>query len=199
MIKMELVLASKNKHKAEEIKAILGDGFEVITQTEAGCGDIEVIEDGTTFEENAVKKAKTIMKATGKATIADDSGLAVAALGGRPGIYTARFAGENATDEQNIDKLLDELKNVPMYKRDAKFVCCIALAKPDGEIKTYRGECEGKILEARQGENGFGYDPIFLYEKYACSLAVLDPEIKNAISHRGNALKQLAEDLIHNS
>lgn len=196
---MELVLASKNKHKAEEIKAILGDGFEVITQSDAGAANVEVVEDGETFEENAVKKAETIMRATGKITIADDSGLEVEALDGRPGVYTARFAGENATDEQNIDKLLAELENVPMYKRNAKFVCCIALAKPDGEIKIYRGECEGKILYERQGENGFGYDPVFLYEKYACSLAMLEPALKNAISHRGNALKKLADDLIHNS
>lgn len=191
---MEIVLASKNKHKAEEIKAILGDGYEILTQSEAGADNVEVIEDGATFEENAIKKAETIMRATGKITIADDSGLEVDALNGRPGVYTARFAGEGATDEQNIDKLLDELKDVPMYKRGARFVCCIALAKPDGEVKTYRGECEGKILCERQGENGFGYDPVFLYEKYSCSLAMLDPAIKNAISHRGNALKQLSKE-----
>lgn len=191
---IEIVLASKNKHKAEEIKAILGENYNVLTQAEAGAGDIDVIEDGKTFEENAIKKAKSIMWATGKVTVADDSGLEVKALDNRPGVYTARFAGENATDEENIDKLLEEMKDIPMYKRDAKFVCCIAVAKPDGSVKTYRGECEGKILCERQGDNGFGYDPVFLYEKYACSLAMLDPEIKNAVSHRANALKQMSED-----
>lgn len=191
---IDIVLASKNKHKAEEIKAILGENYNILTQTEAGAGDIDVMEDGATFEENAVKKAKSIMWATGRITIADDSGLEVAALDGRPGIYTARFAGENATDEENIDKLLEEMKYIPMYKRNAKFVCCIAAAIPNGKVKTYRGECEGKILYERQGDNGFGYDPVFLYEKYACSLAMLEPEIKNSISHRANALKLMSID-----
>lgn len=192
----EIILASKNKHKAEEIKSILGESFTVLTQTEAGCGDIDVKEDGETFEENAIKKAKSIMWATGKTVIADDSGLEVEALGGRPGVYTARFAGENATDAENIDKLLEEMRDIPMYKRGAKFVCCIALAKPSGDIKVFRGECKGKILYERQGESGFGYDPVFLYEKYDCSFAMLAPEIKNAVSHRADALRQLQKSIM---
>lgn len=187
------ILASKNQHKAEEIKAILGEGFNVITQTDAGAGDIEVIEDGKTFEENAIKKAETILKATGKPVIADDSGLCVDFLDGAPGIYTARFAGENATDDENIDKLLISLGDTP--KRTARFVCVIAFATPDGETLTFRGECNGKIGFERQGENGFGYDPIFIPDGYKCSIAEVSAETKNAISHRGNALKVFAEYL----
>ena len=142
---MKLVLASHNKHKAEEIKNILGEGFEIITQDEAGFSD-EVVEDGVTFEENAIKKAETVMKATGLPTIADDSGLCVKALGGAPGIYTARYAGENATDSDNITKLLGVLKNVPEDKRDAEFVCTIAYARPDKETVTFTGKCDFKRI-----------------------------------------------------
>lgn len=186
------ILASKNQHKAEEIKSILGDEFEIITQTEAGAGDIDVIEDGLTFEENAIKKAETIMKATGKPTIADDSGLCVEYLNGAPGVYTARYAGENATDEENINKLLKNLKGLNVLDRRAKFVCVIALAVPGKETKVFKGECKGYITEKPMGEDGFGYDPIFYYEKYARTLAQLEPHIKNAISHRSAALKKLA-------
>ncbi len=189
------ILASKNQHKAEEIKAILGDNFNVITQTDAGAGHIEVVEDGKTFEENAIKKAETILKATGKPVIADDSGLCVDFLDGAPGIYTARYAGENATDDENIDKLLNALGDLPIDKRTARFVCVIAFATPDGETLTFRGECNGKIGFERQGENGFGYDPIFIPDGYECSIAEVSAETKNSISHRGNALKVFAEYL----
>ncbi len=189
------VLASQNAHKAQEIKAILGDGYQILTQAEAGVGDVDVIEDGLTFEENAAKKAETIMKLTGKPTIADDSGLCVDYLKGAPGIYTARYAGENATDEENIGKLLTALKDVPLYKRDAQFVCVIALAEPGKETRFFRGECPGRITFSSQGEDGFGYDPIFYYEKYAQTLAEMEPHIKNAISHRSAALKKMAEEL----
>lgn len=190
-----LILASKNQHKALEIKAILGSDYNVITQTEAGAGDIDVIEDGNTFEENAIKKAETILSATGKPVIADDSGLCVDYLDGAPGIYTARFAGENATDDENIDKLLSELNNVPLDKRTARFVCVIAFATPEGETLTFRGECNGKIGFERQGENGFGYDPIFIPDGYDCSIAEVSSAVKNSISHRGNALKAFASFL----
>lgn len=192
---MKFVLASKNRHKAEEIRKILGDGIELVTQDEAGAGDIEIIEDGETFEDNAIKKAVTVMNATGRAAIADDSGLCVDALGGRPGVRTARFAGENATDEENIQKLLKELDGVLPPNRGARFVCVIAVAAPGEEVRTYRGECEGSILFEKRGENGFGYDPIFYVEKYDSSMAELPPQIKNAISHRFNALKRLRNDL----
>ncbi len=189
------ILASKNQHKAEEIKAILGENFNVITQTDAKAGHIEVIEDGKTFEENAIKKAETILKATGKPVIADDSGLCVDFLDGAPGIYTARYAGENATDDENIDKLLDALRDVPFEKRTARFVCVIAFASPDEETITFRGECNGRIGFERQGENGFGYDPIFIPDGYECSIAEVSSDTKNSISHRGNALKKFAEYL----
>ena len=177
------------------MQAILGDSIELITQDAAGCGEIEVIEDGTTFEENAVKKAVTIMQATGKATIADDSGLAVDALGGRPGIFTARFAGESATDDENINKLLEELKNVPESERTARFVCVIALAIPGEETKTFRGEVEGRILFEKHGENGFGYDPVFYLPQFDAAMAEVSAEVKNSVSHRFNALKLLKEYL----
>lgn len=187
------VLASKNKHKAEEIKAILGAGFNVITQDAAGVGDIDVVEDGTTFEENAVKKAEAIMQATGKPTIADDSGLCVDALGGDPGVYTARYAGENATDKQNIGKLLGALSGVAFDKRTAKFVCVIAFAQPGRETLTFRGECAGAISLEPAGEGGFGYDPVFYVTQYDMTMAELDASIKNAISHRSAALRKFAK------
>lgn len=187
------ILASKNSHKAEEIRNILGDGFSIITQTEAGAGEIEVIEDGTTFEENAAKKAETIMQATGKPCIADDSGLCVDFLGGAPGVLTARYAGEHATDAENIGKLLTALDGVPTQDRTARFVCVIAVARPGKATQLYRGECEGRILTERHGENGFGYDPIFYTETYQKSLAEVSAEEKNAISHRSRALRAMAE------
>lgn len=185
------ILASKNQHKAEEIKAILGEGYEIITQTAAGAGDIEIIEDGTTFEANAVKKAETIMQATGKPCIADDSGLCVDYLKGAPGVYTARFAGEHATDDENIQKLLTELEDVPQQERGAQFVCVIAIAEPGKETRVFRGECKGRILTEKRGESGFGYDPVFYKEEFGKSLAELTADEKNIISHRGNALKAM--------
>ena len=187
------VLASNNKHKAEEIKAILGGEFEVITQREAGAGDIEVVEDGKTFEENAALKAVTIMNALNTPTIADDSGLCVDYLGGAPGVYTARYAGENASDDENIDKLLAELNGVAPERRTAEFVCVIAVAFPGEEVRMFRGVCPGRITEERAGEGGFGYDPVFFSDEYDMTLAQMDPDIKNSISHRSAALKNAAE------
>lgn len=192
---MKLILASKNAHKAKEMQAILGEEVELITQDAAGCGDIEVVEDGSTFEENAIKKAVTIMEATDLPVIADDSGLCVDALLGRPGIFTARFAGEGATDDENIAKLLSELDGVEENARTARFVCVIALAVPGKTPVTYRGECEGIILTKKQGENGFGYDPVFFVPEYNCSMAELEADVKNSISHRFNAIKQLKADI----
>ncbi len=190
-IKMKtFVLASKNQHKADEIKKILGEDFEVITQTEAGAGYIDVIEDGDTFEANAIKKAETIMKATGKPTIADDSGLCVDYLDGAPGIYTARYAGENATNEENINKLLSAMKDADITQRDAKFVCVIALSFPDKDTITFSGECAGKIAPRPKGDGGFGYDPVFYIPKYDATMGQLEPHIKNVISHRSDALKK---------
>ncbi len=192
---MKLILASKNTHKAQEMQAILGDGVELITQDVAGCGEIDVIEDGITFEENAIKKAVEIMQATNLPTIADDSGLCVDFLGGRPGIYTARFAGENATDDENISKLLDELADVPEADRTAKFVCVIALAVPCNEPVCFRGEVFGRILNEKHGDNGFGYDPVFYLPQFNASMAEIPAGAKNSVSHRYNALKLLKEYL----
>lgn len=191
---MKFVLASKNKHKAEEIKSILGSDFEIITQDEAGFFG-EVIEDGKTFEENAIKKAETIMNEINLPTIADDSGLCVKALGGAPGIYTARFAGENATDDENISLLLNKLKDVPEEERDAEFVCVIALAVPNKETLTFKGKCEGRILFEKMGESGFGYDPVFYTPVFEKSLAEISADEKNSISHRFCALKAFKDYL----
>ena len=189
---MKMVLASQNRHKAQEMQAILGDKITLVTLDEAGYGDLEIIEDGDTFEANAIKKAVTVMQATGLPSISDDSGLCVDALDGAPGIYTARFAGEDATDDRNIAKLLSELEGVDMPRRTARFVCVIAVAVPGKEPVTFRGECEGKILTEKRGQGGFGYDPVFYVEKYGKAMAELAPEIKNSISHRSRALAKLS-------
>lgn len=186
---MKLVLASHNKHKAEEIKNILGDGFEVITQSEAGFSG-EVTEDGETFEENAAKKAETVMKVLNVPVIADDSGLCVEALGGAPGVHTARYAGEGATDEENIKKLLEAMKDVPDDKRDAEFKCTIALSVPGEETKLFSGSCRGSILREKSGCDGFGYDPVFFTPVFKKSLASVSQSEKNSISHRGGALRK---------
>ena len=192
---MKFVLASGNAHKLSEIRNILGNSFEIISMNDTTAKGHEVIEDGTTFEENAEKKAVEIMKITGLPTIADDSGLCVGALGGAPGIYTARYAGENATNDENIDKLLANLQGVPFEKRGATFVAVIAVAFPDGTVKKFRGEVKGKILTERHGANGFGYDPVFFIEEHRATMAELDGEVKNSLSHRFNALKKMAEEL----
>jgi XTP/dITP diphosphohydrolase len=192
---MKFVLASQNKHKAKEIENILGEGFSIITMDETDACGIDIIEDGETFEENALIKARTVAKITNLPTIADDSGICVDYLGGKPGIRTARFAGENATDDQNIDKLLSELDGVPEEKRNAHFSCCIAVVFPDGSEQTFYGECLGRILTERHGENGFGYDPIFYVPEYNMSMAEIAPEIKNQISHRSRALSAMMKGL----
>ena len=192
---MKLVLASQNKHKAKEMQAILGTEIELLTLDEVGCGDLEVVEDGTTFEENAVKKALAVMEKTGLGAIADDSGLCVDALSGEPGVFTARFAGVGASDDENIEKLLSELEGVCEKERTAKFVSVIALARPNENPVTYRGEVAGRILFEKRGENGFGYDPVFYLPQFDASMAEIPAEVKNSISHRCNALKLMKEDM----
>ncbi|MCL2838047.1 MAG: XTP/dITP diphosphatase [Oscillospiraceae bacterium] len=189
----KFVLASNNPHKAEEIKAALNGKFEILTLSDAGIS-INVVEDGETFEENAIKKATAVAKLTDWPVISDDSGLMVDYLNGAPGVHTAYFAGENATDDMNIDKLLREIDGVPADKRGAKFVCIIAVIQ-NGETLTFRGECCGKILEQRDGVGGFGYDPIFYYPPYDQTFATLPQNIKNEVSHRGNALRLMAEKI----
>ena len=184
-------MASRNNGKLKEINELL-KGVVTTTLSLQDFPDLpEIEEDGLTFEENAIKKAKITCLATGKPVIADDSGLMVEALGGKPGVYSARFAGNAATDEQNNEKLLRDLTGIPAEKRLASFQCIIALYMPDGSCITFSGELQGLILESPRGSGGFGYDPLFLVREYGKTLAELSPEIKNRISHRGKALNKL--------
>lgn len=193
---MKMILASKNEHKLQEIKYILKDfGIELISMAEAGLENLEIIEDGETFEENSMKKAVTVMKKTNTISIADDSGLEVDYLGGKPGVYSARFAGENATNSQNNNKLLKMLENVPMTEREGRFVSVISVAFPDGQRLSVRGECEGIISLEEKGTKGFGYDPLFIVPEYNKTFAELGNEIKNNISHRAKALVKFRKEL----
>lgn len=192
-----IVAASKNKHKIEEIEAITRKfGMDVIARDAAGVpDDLEIEEDGETFEENSLKKAKGILEVCGKPTIADDSGLMVDYLGGAPGVYSARFAGEDGNDAKNNEKLLRLLEEVPMREKTAQFVSVITLAFPDGRTIVARGECPGRIIETPIGENGFGYDPLFVPDGYDRTFAQLTSEEKNQISHRAVALQELERQL----
>ena len=201
---MKLILASNNANKLKEFRSLVADlDIELLSQKEAGC-DFEVEETGTTFEENAYLKASAVTEATGIAAVADDSGLCVDALGGEPGIYSARYGlGHAASDEERYRYLLQKMEGVE--DRSARFVCCICCTFPDGSVIRSRGECEGEILLAPKGQNGFGYDPKgqngFGYDPVfhpLCldkSMAELSPEEKNAISHRGKALRAFIEEL----
>lgn len=190
-MKKQLIFATGNANKMREIREILGDSeYEIVSMKEAGI-DVDIVEDGTTFEENATIKAKTIMEMTGKLTLADDSGLEIDALNGEPGIYSARYLGENTSYEIKNQTILDRLKDVPEEKRGARFVCAIAAAFPNGQIRTTRGIMEGVIGYEIKGENGFGYDPIFYLPKIEKYSAELSSDEKNALSHRGAALRQI--------
>jgi len=189
---MKLVVATRNKGKIAEIKKLLSDLPEVKLLSLFDLkGLSEIAETGKTFTENAIIKAKEIASLTGYWTLADDSGLEVDYLQGAPGVYSARFSGEKATDEQNNAKLLSLLKNVPWEKRQAKFVCVIAICNPQGQCYTLEGEYKGYIALEPKGTHGFGYDPVFFVPAYGKTMAELEPEIKNQISHRAMALKQL--------
>ncbi len=185
----ELILASNNAHKVEEIKSILED-YSILTLKDINYTE-EIVEDGTTFEENALIKARTISKYSGKTAISDDSGLSVDLLDGRPGVYSARYSKEQ-TDEKNIEKVLLELNG---QKSKAKFVSVIALVKPDGTELTFRGECQGKIIFEKRGTNGFGYDPIFYVPSLGKTFAELSAEQKNSISHRKQSLEKFSQYL----
>ncbi len=191
---MRLILASNNAHKLREFKEILSPlGIEIISQSEAGC-HFEVDETGTTFEENAYLKAVAVTEATGLPAVADDSGLAVDALGGAPGIYSARYTGNhNDSDVDRYQLLLKNMENVE--QRSARFVSCISCTFPNGDRIDTRGECEGTIQDGPTGEGGFGYDPIFRPLGYDRSMGELTPDEKNAISHRGNALAKFYDKL----
>lgn len=191
----KVIIASNNKHKIEEIKAIIGDYFEEVLSLKEASISIDVEENGTTFEENAYIKAKAIFDIAHEAVIADDSGLEVYALNGAPGVFSARYSGEHGNDDMNNHKLLEELRNVPEEKRGARFVCSIVLLTNDGRRINADGYIEGRIGYNKKGNNGFGYDPLFIIPQYNKTLAELMPAEKNAISHRSMALKDLKSKL----
>jgi XTP/dITP diphosphohydrolase len=188
----KIVLATGNPGKVREIRRILGEfGVEVVPQTELGVGDAD--ETGDSFMENALIKARHAAAMTGLPAIADDSGLVVDALDGRPGVYSARYSGADATDDSNIDKLLAELSGVPEEQRTAAFHCCAAYVSADDSTSLIaEGRWQGRILEARRGAGGFGYDPVFFDPDCGRTAAELGPDLKNARSHRGKALAALA-------
>ena len=191
----EIILATRNRHKAEELAALLGDlGIHIRTLADFPAVP-EVEEDGATCEANAIKKATTIAHATGMTAVADDTGLEVDALGGRPGVFAARYAGEGATYEDNCRKLLHELAGVPMFKRTARFLTVAAIAFPNGDVYTTEGHLDGLITEAAIGDRGFGYDPVFLVPELGKTLAELTSREKNFISHRAQAFAKIQEIL----
>lgn len=189
----ELVLATRNKGKIAEVQRLLNEHAPHITLRSVADFNLDdVDETGTTFEENALLKAETIARQTGLPALADDSGIAIDALGGAPGIYSARWSGVHGDDAANIAKVLSELKEVPDSERGAQFVCVIALSMPDGRHLLVRGEVEGSVRREPVGEHGFGYDPIFQPQGFDITTAQMDPETKDAISHRGKALRAIA-------
>ena len=199
MMNRKVVAATGNQHKLKEMQAILQKfGMKLMTKTEAGVGDLEVEENGLTFEENSEIKARAIMEATGLPSVADDSGLAVDALDGAPGVRSARFAGEHASDEDNNEKLLRIMREIPDESRGAKFVSVVTLCRPDGTVLSARGECPGRINRAPEGSGGFGYDPLFVPDGYELTYAQISAEEKNRISHRAAALRKL-EQLLKDS
>ena len=193
---MKVVLASKNKHKLIEISKITEQfGFELVMESELGL-DIDVEETGSSFEENSFLKADAVMKATGLPALADDSGIAVDALNGEPGIYSARYGFDDTLDDWGrLQLLLKNTENVPDGQRQAQFVCVITMVTPDGNVIQARGEVHGELLRAPAGEGGFGYDPIFYYPPFGKSLAEVSSEEKNQVSHRANALRVFYQKL----
>lgn len=190
-----IIFATSNEGKMKEIRMILADlNVEVVSLKEAGI-TAEIEENGTTFEENAAIKAKAICDLTGEIVLSDDSGLEVDYMDKEPGVYSARFMGEDTSYEVKNQYIIDRLKDVNEEERTARFVCVIACAFPSGEIVTRRGTIEGVIAHEIIGTNGFGYDPIFYVPEYGCTTAELNPEVKNEISHRGKALKAMKEVL----
>lgn len=191
----KIIFATSNQNKVREVNMIMKDfDVELCTMKEAGI-DVDIVEDGTTFEENAIIKAKTIMEMTGEIALADDSRTEVDYLDGAPGIYSARFLGEDTSYDVKNNYIIDKLKDVKGKERSARFVCAIAVAFPDGEVLTCRGTIEGLIAYEQKGKNGFGYDPIVYVPEYEMTTGEMAPELKNSISHRGKALEQMKEIL----
>ena len=185
-----ILIATGNQGKVKEIRDLV-EGIPIVFLSLSDVVDApEVIEDGLTFEENALKKARMLAAATGLVTLADDSGLCVEALDGRPGVYSARYAGEGASDAEKCARIIQEMENVPEHSRTARFVCVIALVTPEGEEKMFRGSCEGTITSEPRGTGGFGFDPIFYFEEAGRTFAEMDRHAKNQVSHRGRALRE---------
>ncbi len=194
---MKIIFATGNENKMREIREIYGDlGYEILSMKEAGI-DTDIVEDGKTFEENALIKARAVAEAYNNEAVvlADDSGLEVDALGGEPGVYSARYMGEDTPYSVKNQNIIDRLDGVPKEKRTARFVCAIAAVFPDGHTALKRGTIEGYIGYEPAGANGFGYDPIFFVDEFGCTTAEMSPEQKNSISHRGNALRMMKEEL----
>lgn len=191
----KIIFATTNKNKVREVQMMLEDSdVELMTMEEAGI-HTEIVEDGTTFEENAIIKAKTIMEMTGEIALADDSGLEVDYLDGAPGIYSARFLGEDTSYDIKNQYIIDKLKDAKGKERSARFVCAMAAAFPDGSVEVCRGTIEGLIGYEPKGNNGFGYDPIVYVPEYEMTTGEMTPQLKNSISHRGQALEQMQEIL----
>ena len=191
----KVIFATGNEGKMKEIREILGDlDIELLSLKDAGI-HADIVEDGKTFEENAQIKAKAIRDLTGEIVLADDSGLEIDYLNKEPGIYSARYMGEDTSYRIKNASLIERLAGVPDEKRTARFVCAIAAAFPDGTVKTTEGVIEGRIGYEERGENGFGYDPIFYVPEFGCTTAELPEEQKNAVSHRGKALEKMREIL----
>ena len=196
--KMKIILATKNKGKVADFEKLTENmNIEVISFLDEEINFPDVVEDGETFEENSVKKALEIAKYTGMITVSDDSGLCVEALDGAPGIYSARYSGENATDSTNIDKLLNEMKNIPQEERQAKFVSVVSIAKPDGTVQSFRGEVEGEIIFERKGTNGFGYNPVFFSYELEKTFGEATMEERVTVSHRARAFRKLKEQVLN--
>lgn len=192
----KIIFATNNEDKMKEIRMILNDlDYEILSLKDAGI-TVDIIEDGKTFEENALIKAKTVMEYTGEIVMADDSGLEVDALDKRPGIYSSRFLGEETSYDVKNQYILDKLKDVEWDERTARFVCAIACVFPDGKKLIKRGVMEGYIGYEIQGKNGFGYDPIFWLPNYNATSAQISPEDKNKESHRGKALRAIKKEIL---
>lgn len=193
---MRIVIATGNQDKVREINEILeGTDFEAVSMKSIGVNP-EIIEDADTFEGNALIKAKTVHEYVNDYVMADDSGLCIDALDGAPGVYSARFCGENSTYEEKFKKIFEMLRDVPEEKRTAHFVCAIAVVRPDGTSFTVKGQCDGILHEKPMGENGFGYDPIFYVPEFNMTTAQMDPAQKHSISHRGKALASMVAKLL---
>jgi len=192
----QVIIATKNAGKAKEFEHIFNQYNVVVKSLLDFEGIEEIVEDGQTFEENALIKARAIAKQFNQVVIADDSGLEVDALDGRPGVYSARYAGEGRNDQANIEKVLSELEGIPTQERSARFVCALALVTPEGEESVVRGTCEGQILSECIGNEGFGYDPIFYLPELGKTMAQIPKSQKNVLSHRAEAFKKLQDILM---